>query len=170
MEWRQLGDLQSAPFATRDTPPDPRNVRQRRQKTPKSAVRVRLPAGRVMVTGARGVKHGSPTGGSGSQAGISGGGSRASWSDGGPSPAPWHRRRALVPAFGSARMTRMSQERPCGPRGWFHMTTSDQYRTFAEECERLARRTEAEHRRAILLEMAKTWRMLADESDRKNGN
>jgi hypothetical protein len=47
------------------------------------------------------------------------------------------------------------------------METTDQYMAFAEECERLARRTEVEHQREILLEMARTWRMLAEEAERK---
>ena len=47
------------------------------------------------------------------------------------------------------------------------MRKSDQFREYAEECERLARQTVAEHHRKILLEMAETWKKLAEESDRK---
>ena len=48
------------------------------------------------------------------------------------------------------------------------MQTSNQYRDFAEECERLAEKTETEkeHRR-VMKEMAETWRQLAIEADER---
>jgi hypothetical protein len=47
------------------------------------------------------------------------------------------------------------------------MLTPEQYRAFAEECERLAKQTEDEHYRKALREMAKEWIKLveADEED-----
>jgi hypothetical protein len=56
------------------------------------------------------------------------------------------------------------------PGDWFHMKDADQYRTYAEECERLARSAQAEHERQILLEMARTWRILAEESESKGAS
>jgi hypothetical protein len=47
------------------------------------------------------------------------------------------------------------------------MQTSTQYRSFAEECLRLAKASKTEHERKILEEMAETWKMLAEEADRK---
>jgi hypothetical protein len=41
------------------------------------------------------------------------------------------------------------------------METAAQYRLFAEECERLAKESGNERRRALLEEMAKEWRELA---------
>jgi hypothetical protein len=51
---------------------------------------------------------------------------------------------------------------------FLRMQTSNQYRDFAEECERLAEKaeTEKEHRR-VLKEMAETWRQLANEADER---
>jgi hypothetical protein len=43
------------------------------------------------------------------------------------------------------------------------METSDKYREYAEECERLAKQAKTAHHRAILIEMAEAWRQLADE-------
>jgi hypothetical protein len=48
------------------------------------------------------------------------------------------------------------------------MQTSIQYRTFADECLRLARAAKTEHERKVLEEMAATWRFLAEEVDRKS--
>jgi hypothetical protein len=45
------------------------------------------------------------------------------------------------------------------------MQTPEQYRAFAEECERLAKQTEDEHYRKVLGEMAKEWIKLAEEAD-----
>lgn len=45
------------------------------------------------------------------------------------------------------------------------MRNADEYRKFAEQCERLAQGAKAEHHRAILREMAATWRKLADEAE-----
>jgi len=47
------------------------------------------------------------------------------------------------------------------------MGKAEHFREFAEECDRLARQASADHHRKILIEMAKTWRKLADDSDRK---
>jgi len=47
------------------------------------------------------------------------------------------------------------------------MQTSTQYRTFADECARLAKVAKTEHEREVLEEMAATWHMLAEEADRK---
>ncbi len=42
------------------------------------------------------------------------------------------------------------------------------YREFAHDCERLAGRAKSEEERQILSVMAKTWRQLADEVDRRS--
>jgi hypothetical protein len=44
------------------------------------------------------------------------------------------------------------------------METSDKYREYAEECERLAKQAKTTHHRDILIEMAEAWRQLADEA------
>ena len=44
------------------------------------------------------------------------------------------------------------------------MRNSQQYRTFAEECERLATQTANQRHRTILKEMALAWRQLADRA------
>ena len=49
------------------------------------------------------------------------------------------------------------------------MQTSSQYRAFADDCVRLAQRAKTEEERKILLEMAETWKQLAEEADRQNG-
>ena len=46
------------------------------------------------------------------------------------------------------------------------MQTSTQYRTFADECRRLAKIAKTAHERMVLEEMAATWLLLADEADR----
>ncbi len=51
--------------------------------------------------------------------------------------------------------------------GSISMHSAEEYRKFAEECERLAREAKAEHHRNILREMAATWKKLAEEADRK---
>ncbi len=45
------------------------------------------------------------------------------------------------------------------------MHKSNQYREFAEECERLAEQAKAERHRMVLKEMAGTWLELAEEDD-----
>jgi len=40
-----------------------------------------------------------------------------------------------------------------------------EYLQFAEECDRLAKETEAERHRVALKEMAEAWRKLAEEPD-----
>jgi hypothetical protein len=47
------------------------------------------------------------------------------------------------------------------------MTTSTQYRQYAEECVRLARAAATEHQHKVLLEMAQAWRCLAEQAERK---
>jgi len=44
------------------------------------------------------------------------------------------------------------------------MRNSQQYRTFADECERLATQAANGRHRAILKEMALAWRQLADRA------
>jgi len=46
------------------------------------------------------------------------------------------------------------------------MDPSTQYRSFAEECRRLAEQVESERHRRILYEMALAWSKLADETER----
>jgi hypothetical protein len=46
------------------------------------------------------------------------------------------------------------------------MTTSTQYRKFAEECDHLARAAKTEHHRKMLEDMARVWRILAEEAGR----
>jgi hypothetical protein len=41
--------------------------------------------------------------------------------------------------------------------------TPDQYRKFAEECQRWAREAKTEAQQKILQQMAEVWRMLADD-------
>jgi hypothetical protein len=64
-------------------------------------------------------------------------------------------------------MARMPQERPLSRKGWFHMDTSDKYREFAEECERLAKQAKSLQHQRILEEMARVWRQLAQELEPK---
>ena len=42
---------------------------------------------------------------------------------------------------------------------------AEQYRKFAECCERLAKRDDLEEHRSSLIEMAKLWRELAKETE-----
>jgi len=48
------------------------------------------------------------------------------------------------------------------------MTSSTQYREFAEECLSLAKQAKDEHQRKILTEMAEAWIKLAEAADKKN--
>ena len=50
---------------------------------------------------------------------------------------------------------------------WFHMDSPARYFEFAEECERLAKQATNERHRAVLLEMAKAWRKLAEGTGAK---
>jgi hypothetical protein len=65
------------------------------------------------------------------------------------------------------RMTFMRLEQRLDQGGCSPMQTSTQYRTFAQECQRLAKASKTERERAVLEEMAEAWKMLADEADRK---
>lgn len=47
------------------------------------------------------------------------------------------------------------------------MEQSTQYREFADKCDQLANEATTEHYRKVLTEMAKAWRKLAEESERK---
>jgi hypothetical protein len=47
------------------------------------------------------------------------------------------------------------------------MTSSTQYREFAEQCLRLAEQANDDRRRKILQEMAEAWSELANEADKK---
>jgi hypothetical protein len=64
-------------------------------------------------------------------------------------------------------MTCMHLERPERQTDCSTMQTSTQYRTFADECLRLATAAKSENERKILEEMATTWKMLAEEAERK---
>jgi hypothetical protein len=48
------------------------------------------------------------------------------------------------------------------------MTTSAQYREFAEQCKWLADHMENARQRSVLKEMAEAWKELADEVDRRD--
>ena len=45
------------------------------------------------------------------------------------------------------------------------METSEQYRQYAEECERIAKLVKRQDHRKVLEQMAKEWMKLADEAD-----
>jgi hypothetical protein len=47
------------------------------------------------------------------------------------------------------------------------MQASLEYRRFAEECERLARRAGTQRQRDVLLEMAAAWKQLAEAAESK---
>jgi hypothetical protein len=61
----------------------------------------------------------------------------------------------------------MHSERRFKQTGFVLMTSSTQYRDFAEECLRLANQAKDEHQREILKEMAKVWSELAEKVDKK---
>lgn len=64
-------------------------------------------------------------------------------------------------------MPTLLQERLFPPDGCLGMETPQDYRKFAEECHRLARRAENEQHRATLEQMADVWLRLAAEAERK---
>ncbi len=64
-------------------------------------------------------------------------------------------------------MSRMRREQDLGRANFPNMRKSEQFREFAEQCERLARQAAAERHRKILMEMADTWKRLAEDSERK---
>ena len=45
--------------------------------------------------------------------------------------------------------------------------TPDQYRKFAEECQRWAREAKTESQKNILQQMADVWKMLSDDAAKK---
>jgi hypothetical protein len=45
--------------------------------------------------------------------------------------------------------------------------TSAQYREFTDECDRMAKRAKTDGERKILEEIAKAWRLVAAEADKK---
>jgi hypothetical protein len=47
------------------------------------------------------------------------------------------------------------------------MQTSTQYRTFAEECLRLAKAAKTGRERKVLEEMSAMWKLLAEEAERE---
>ena len=47
------------------------------------------------------------------------------------------------------------------------MSSSAQYRRFAEECARLAKQAKNEHEQTVFKELAEAWLKLAQESDQK---
>jgi hypothetical protein len=47
------------------------------------------------------------------------------------------------------------------------MDRSEQFRDFAEECDRLAQEAETEQQRSALRKMAGAWRRVAEEYDRE---
>jgi hypothetical protein len=47
------------------------------------------------------------------------------------------------------------------------MTTSTQYREFAQECARLAKETNNERHRAVLKEMEAVWAKLAEDAEER---
>jgi hypothetical protein len=59
-------------------------------------------------------------------------------------------------------------ERSPSPEGFPGMEALNQYRKFAEECRRLARRVESEEHRKILEQMAEVWSRLAAEAAQKS--
>jgi hypothetical protein len=50
------------------------------------------------------------------------------------------------------------------------MTSSTQYREFAEECLRLAEQATDEHHQKTLKEMAEAWSKLAEQADKELTN
>jgi hypothetical protein len=66
-----------------------------------------------------------------------------------------------------ARMTCMHLEQGSRQKVCSFMQTSTQYRAFADECLRLAKAAKSENERNVLEEMAATWKMLAEEAERK---
>lgn len=64
-------------------------------------------------------------------------------------------------------MALLLSERLLPAAGCFNMETPQDYRKFAEECRRLARRAEDAQHKAILEEMAEVWLRLAAEAEQK---
>jgi hypothetical protein len=48
------------------------------------------------------------------------------------------------------------------------MSKADQYREYAAACVRLARRTKDDNEKALLLQMAESWRRLADRAKQQD--
>ena len=64
-------------------------------------------------------------------------------------------------------MPHVLQERRSAAAGCSRMETPPDYRKFAEECRRLARKAENEQHKAILEQMAEVWLLLAAEAEQK---
>jgi hypothetical protein len=58
-------------------------------------------------------------------------------------------------------------ERHVAPGNCSRMETLADYRKFADECRRLARRAEDERHKAVLEQMAEVWSRLAAEAEQK---
>ena len=50
------------------------------------------------------------------------------------------------------------------------MKAVDEYRRHADECDALARRARSPEEREMIINMAKTWRMLADQREKRVRN
>ncbi len=64
-------------------------------------------------------------------------------------------------------MPLLLQERWFRPRRWFAMETAQDYRKFAEECYRLAKKAEDGEHKRILEQMAEAWLRLAAKAEQK---
>jgi hypothetical protein len=69
--------------------------------------------------------------------------------------------------FGSTRMPPMRAQRVFHAPGLLRMEAPEKYRQFAEECERLAKRSKNDAHRRVLQEMAEVWRNLAEGAEKK---
>jgi hypothetical protein len=69
---------------------------------------------------------------------------------------------------GSKSMMYMQLERLCWAPGYFIMETSQDYRQFAQECDRLSEEAMTEEQRRTLKKMAAAWRKVAQEYDREH--
>ncbi len=67
---------------------------------------------------------------------------------------------------GSARSVICARERSHGAHVCFDVETSQHFREFAAECDRLAQEAMTEEHRTILRRMAVAWLNLAEEYDR----
>jgi len=65
-------------------------------------------------------------------------------------------------------MSRMRPERSHCETDWPRMKSSTQYREFAEECLRMAKRAKTDQELTILQEMAAVWLKLAEAAEEKS--